>query len=98
MDDLSRTSTLHCLGKIGEEGLKRFELTIWYAHDDEAEVKLSQVVLAFQLAINRDENVVPGFRELQERAILRAAPADFGDSPDGMPGKSRFQARRNAFI
>jgi hypothetical protein len=70
----------------------------WHVGDDESQPESPEVMLLFELTVNRNEDVKRVLRVGQQRAIFAAAPANFSDGPDQVAGECRFDPGVDTFV
>jgi hypothetical protein len=100
-DHMNDFASLHLGGgyvQLLEDRLKPFQAIVWNSGHDEAKFECAEVVLRFQPAVNRDEDVKPFLSKVEERAVLAGAPSGLGYALYSMARKRSFQSGGNALV
>ena len=75
MNCAARASKSDCPQQLIANCLVVSQLVLRHVHNDEADPKLREVLLEFEISVNGYENVKLVLRERQKRTILKGAPS-----------------------
>jgi hypothetical protein len=81
-----------------KDRLKAVQAIVWNAGHDESEPEFAEVILGFQLAVNRYEYFKPILSKAEQWAVFAAAPIGLGYALNCVARKSFFQAGGNTLV
>jgi hypothetical protein len=96
--DFTLSNFVDGCAQLFEDRLKAVQSIVGNVGDDEPEPERAQVILGFQIAINRYEYVKPILSEAEQCAVFAGTPASLGYGLHSVTREGSSQAGGNALV